>query len=124
MQLLAVGVGGAVGALLRYALRELMPPLADGRIPFATLAANVAGSFLLGFLAGVMLQRASVSAEIRLGLTVGLLGAFTTFSAFSADTILLVEQGRLGSAAAYVFGSVATCLLAAAVGYRVAGVLT
>ena len=91
MHLLAIGVGGAIGALLRYALRELLPPLADGRIPVATLAANVAGSFLLGLLGGIMLERASVPAELRLGVTIGLLGAFTTFSTFSAETVDLLR---------------------------------
>ncbi len=120
MQVLAVGVGGAVGALLRYALRELMPPLADGRIPFATLAANVAGSFLLGFLAGVMLQRVSVSAEIRLGLTVGLLGAFTTFSTFSLETVDLMREGHWPFAILNVVLSVSGALLALWAGQELA----
>ena len=94
MHVVAVAVGGAVGALLRYALRELLPPLADGRIPLATIAANVAGSFLLGLLGGVMLQRAAIPAELRLGVTVGLLGAFTTFSAFSLETVDLLRGGN------------------------------
>jgi CrcB protein len=93
MQIVAVALGGAVGALLRYALRELLPSVTEGRVPLATIAANVTGSFLLGFLAITLLQRASVPAELRIGITVGLLGAFTTFSTFSLETVDLIEGG-------------------------------
>ncbi len=112
MHILAVAVGGAVGALLRYAVRELLPPLADGRIPLATLAVNVAGSFLLGLLAGVMLQRATIPAELRLGVTVGLLGAFTTFSTFSVETVDLMRGGHWPFAVLNVALSVSGALIA------------
>ena len=112
MQILAVAVGGAVGALLRYAVRELLPPLADGRIPLATLAVNVAGSFLLGFLGGVMLQRAAIPAELRVGVTVGLLGAFTTFSTFSIETVDLARGGHWPFAVLNVVLSVSGALVA------------
>ena len=112
MHILAVAVGGAVGALLRYAVRELLPPLADGRIPLATLAVNVAGSFLLGLLAGVMLQRATIPAELRLGVTVGLLGAFTTFSTFSVETVDLMRGGHWPFAVLNVVLSVSGALIA------------
>ncbi|MCY4639779.1 MAG: fluoride efflux transporter CrcB [Chloroflexi bacterium] len=112
MQLLAIGVGGAVGALLRYALRELLPPIADGRIPVATLAANIAGSFLLGLLGGIMLQRAAIPAELRLGVTIGLLGAFTTFSTFSGETVDLLRGDQWPFAMLNVVLSVSGALLA------------
>lgn len=112
MQLVAIAVGGAVGALLRYALRELLPPLADGRVPVATLAANVTGSFLLGFLAIAMLQRFAIPAELRLGVTVGLLGALTTFSTFSLETVDLLRGGDWPFALLNVGLSVSAALLA------------
>ncbi|MYH40465.1 MAG: fluoride efflux transporter CrcB [Chloroflexi bacterium] len=120
MHVVAVAVGGAVGALLRYALRELLPPLADGRIPLATIAANVAGSFLLGLLGGVMLQRAAIPAELRLGVTVGLLGAFTTFSAFSLETVDLLRGGNWPFAVLNVVLSVSGALLALWAGQQIA----
>lgn len=120
MHVVAVAVGGAVGALLRYALRELLPPLADGRIPIATIAANVAGAFLLGLLGGVMLQRAAIPAELRLGVTVGLLGAFTTFSAFSLETVDLLRGGNWPFAVLNVVLSVSGALLALWAGQQIA----
>ena len=120
MHAIAVAVGGAVGALLRYGLRELLPPLADGRIPLATIAANVAGSFLLGLLGGVMLQRAAIPAELRLGVTVGLLGAFTTFSAFSLETVDLLRGGNWPYAVLNVVLSVSGALLALWAGQQIA----
>ncbi len=120
MHVVAVAIGGAVGALLRYALRELLPPLADGRIPIATIAANVAGSFLLGLLGGVMLQRAAIPAELRLGVTVGLLGAFTTFSAFSLETVDLLRGGNWPFAVLNVLLSVSGALLALWAGQQIA----
>ena len=120
MHVVAVAVGGAVGALLRYALRELLPPLADGRIPLATIAANVAGAFLLGLLGGVMLQRAAIPAELRLGVTVGLLGAFTTFSAFSLETVDLLRGGNWPFAVLNVVLSVSGALLALWAGQQLA----
>jgi CrcB protein len=120
MQIVAVALGGAVGALLRYAFRELLPSLAEGRVPLATIAANVSGSFLLGFLAIVLLQRASVPAELRLGVTVGLLGAFTTFSTFSLETVDLIEGGQWPFALLNVTLSVGAALLAVWAGQTLA----
>ncbi len=120
MQIVAVALGGAVGALLRYALRELLPSLSEGRVPLATIAANVSGSFLLGFLAIVLLQRASVPAELRLGVTVGLLGAFTTFSTFSLETVDLIEGGQWPFALLNVTLSVGAALLAVWAGQTLA----
>jgi CrcB protein len=120
MQIVAVALGGAVGALLRYAVREFLPSLAEGRVPLATIAANVSGSFLLGFLAIVLLQRTSVPAELRLGVTVGLLGAFTTFSTFSLETVDLVEGGQWPFALLNVTLSVGAALLAVWAGQTLA----
>lgn len=120
MQIVAVALGGAVGALLRYALRELLPSVAEGRVPLATIAANVTGSFLLGFLAITLLQRSSVPAELRIGVTVGLLGAFTTFSTFSLETVDLLEGGDWPFALLNVTLSVSAALLAVWAGQTLA----
>ena len=119
--ILCVAAGGACGAVLQFGVQALT---SGNAFPWGTFLVNTAGCPAIGLAIGALSGGAWFESAGRPFLVTGVLGAFTTFSAFSADTILLVEQGRLGSAAAYVFGSVATCLLAAAVGYRVAGVLT
>jgi len=99
---LLVFVGGGLGALLRY----LAGLLAQG--PLTTLAINVSGSFAIGLLVAIP------AGPLRLFLAVGLLGGFTTFSAFSLDTIQLWQRGQAGLALAYVLGTTILSLAAAA----------
>jgi len=104
--LLAIALGGAVGALGRhYAIAKVASILGHG-FPFGTLAANVLGSFVMGVLVELMALAWSPSAELRAFLTVGVLGAFTTFSTFSLDVALLVERGQELNAAVYIAASV------------------
>jgi len=103
--LLLVMLGGAIGAGARHlagvaGLRWLGPGF-----PWATLFVNLLGSLLMGLLAG-WLVRAGGSEQTRLFLAVGILGGFTTFSAFSLETFLMLQRGELGFAAAYVTASV------------------
>lgn len=110
--LVNVAVGGAFGAVLRYQLGRSMTgwigPAAMGVFPWATLAVNALGSLLMGVLAGWLTFRAPENGEqLRLLLGVGLLGGFTTFSAFSLEMVLLIERGQLLFAALYAFLSVA-----------------
>lgn len=107
-----VAVGGAFGAALRYQLGRSMTgwlgPAAMMTFPWATLAVNAIGSVLMGFLAGWLTFRTTGGSEqLRLLLGVGLLGGFTTFSAFSLEMVLLIERGQLLFAALYAFLSVA-----------------
>ncbi|MDQ3074390.1 MAG: CrcB family protein [Pseudomonadota bacterium] len=111
MNALLVFVGGGLGAVLRYSAA-----LAIGG-PLATLMVNVAGGFVIGLLAaGLPLEQHSA----RLLLITGLLGGFTTFSAFSLDAIALAQRGAYGQAAAYVALSVTLSLAAAAAGLSMA----
>lgn len=100
MTVLAVAVGGAVGSVARYVVTVAWSTTTTP-FPAATLLVNVVGAFLIG-----VFTRLFTSPEhdpvVRLALTTGLCGGFTTFSAFSAETIALVQQGRAGRAAAYV----------------------
>lgn len=112
--LLAIAAGGAVGSVARYLIGAAVAPRAPG-FPWATLAINVSGSLLLAFLAAALAGTAT-SPALRAGLTTGLCGGYTTFSAFSAETLALVEQGSQARAGAYVAASVALSLLAAAAG--------
>lgn len=101
--LLAIAAGGALGAVLRHGVNGLFP----GAFPWGIMACNMAGCFAMGVLAGLFAHMWDASAPWRAFLTVGLLGGFTTFSAFSLDAVLLWERGALAQAAFYTFGSVA-----------------
>lgn len=110
--LVNVAVGGAFGSVLRYQLGRSMTawlgPTAVSVFPWATLAVNAIGSVLMGVLAGWLTFRAAGGGEqMRLLLGVGLLGGFTTFSAFSLEMVLLIERGQLLFAGLYAFLSVA-----------------
>jgi CrcB protein len=112
--IVAVAVGGAVGSVLRYLATLLLTP-ATIAFPFATLAVNVIGSFLLGWLSS-RFDAPDSNALLRLALTTGACGGFTTFSTFSAETLLLVQHGRTLRAVAYVTLSLTLGLGAAALG--------
>jgi CrcB protein len=107
----AVAAGGAAGAASRYLFNVMMIRTLGVAFPWATLTVNVAGSFLMGVLVALFADRLTLSPEMRGFLTVGLLGGFTTFSAFSLDTIALYERGEITSAAAYVTASVVLSIL-------------
>lgn len=111
---LLVGLGGAAGAIARYGVGRL---LAAPGFPLATLIVNISGSLLMGVLVGLLFRFApSWSAEARLLLGTGLLGGFTTFSAFSLEAIELIERGQWGWAAGYVGLSVFVSVAALALG--------
>ena len=112
---LLVAAGGAVGASARYAATLLMRP-GSGTFPWHTLGVNVVGSFLLGLLMA-LLPEGDAGERLRLLLGVGVLGGFTTFSAFSVDALTLAQQDQWLTAAAYVLGSVVAALAGAAAGY-------
>lgn len=103
---LAVAFGGALGAVGRYLLSMQVGDWAGAGFPWGTLAANAIGSFLMGVVIVVSALAWSPPPALRALLTVGLLGALTTFSTFSLETVLLVEQGLPGQAALYALASV------------------
>lgn len=111
-QLLAIAGGGALGALLRFGMSSAVYRILGREFPYGTLAVNVLGSLLMGFLFVVMVERLVVSAEWRAALLVGLLGAFTTFSTFSFETLALFENGEPVKAIANITLSVVLCLTA------------
>lgn len=115
MNLVLVAVGGAIGALARFGIAAWVQPSAAS-FPWGTLTVNVLGSFVLGFVMRY-LQDAVVPPEWRLALTVGLLGAFTTFSTFSYEAVVLVQAGEWQRAGAYILGSVALALAAVVAGF-------
>lgn len=111
-QLLAIAGGGALGAVLRFLMSSNIYRVFGRDFPYGTLAVNVLGSFLMGICFILVLERGVLSAEWRSVIIIGFLGAFTTFSAFSIDTLTLLESGELGRAALNILLSVALCLAA------------
>jgi CrcB protein len=98
---IAIAVGGTLGCCSRYGMTMLVQLIYGRDFPYATLSINVLGSFLMGFLFIETLERLTISPEFRTGILTGFLGGFTTFSTFSMELLLLVEQGENGKAALY-----------------------
>jgi CrcB protein len=114
---LLVGVGGALGAMARYGFSSVTGHFWPSPFPYATLLINVIGSLAMGLLVGLLARTlAPWQNEARLFVAVGILGGFTTFSAFSLDAVTLFERGELGAAAAYVVLSVVLSIAALVLG--------
>ena len=105
-------IGAGIGGALRHGVNVGTGKLFGLGFPYGTLIVNVTGSFLMGLLAGFFAYRAGIPQHLRLFLTTGILGGFTTFSTFSLDAALLIERHSLGMAAGYMVGSVAAGLSA------------
>ena len=103
---LLVMIGGAIGAALRYEVGRLTLHQLDPGFPWGTLIVNLAGGLLMGALAGFMFGRTPPDQALWMFVGVGILGGFTTFSAFSFDMFAMLEQGRTGLAALYAAASV------------------
>lgn len=119
MQVFAIAIGGAFGAVFRYGMSNGVHSFLGRGFPYGTLSVNVLGSLLMGFLYILFLDRITVSAEWRAVFQIGLLGAFTTFSTFSIETLLLLENGEAIKAGLNIFLSIGVCLLAAWLGMLV-----
>lgn len=110
--LLAIALGGALGAVSRHGFNSAVTAYAGLKFPLGIMAANILGSFVLGVLVTVFALFWDVSQTMKAFLVVGFLGAFTTFSAFSLDSVNLFERGEIGSGLFYVAGSVLFSILA------------
>lgn len=103
--ILAVAAGGAIGATGRFLVGRLMFNIMGPGFPWGTLTVNVVGSFLIGLTVQLLAMRYNLSHEWQGFLIIGVLGGFTTFSAFSMELSLMIEKGQLSTAALYAFGS-------------------
>ena len=120
MQLLYIGLFGGMGCVSRYLLSGWVYALVGRGLPYGTLAVNVVGSFLLGLLMVIGLRSTILSPELRIGLTVGFMGGFTTFSTFSYETMRLLEEGSLWQAGANILLNVFVCLFFVLLGMQLA----
>jgi CrcB protein len=111
MGYILVFLGGGLGAMVRHGLNLATLRLLGSGFPWATFLINISGSLVMGLVAGWFAFKGDAPQGWRLFLTTGILGGYTTFSAFSLDTALLYERGEVGLAAAYVVGSVALSIL-------------
>ena len=116
MAWLLVAGFGAVGALTRWRIEEGVGSPGAGEFPWAIFSINLSGAFAIGMLAALVTERAGVSDDWRIALGTGFLSAFTTFSTYSLQTVNLIEDGHIATAAAYALGSLALGLVAAYAG--------
>ena len=115
-QVLAIAAGGVIGALLRYWVSTAVQNRTTSVFPYGTLTVNVVGSLLIGFLYIWLIERLAVGPAVRAFMLIGVLGAFTTFSTFSMETLNLMESGHLGKALVNMLVSVIVCTGAAGLG--------
>jgi fluoride exporter len=121
--IVAIGIAGALGTLARYGLDGLVSRRVPSSFPWGTFAVNMSGAFVLGFLMTLMSEQLTSAPWLRSALTIGLLGAYTTFSTLSYETYRLLEDGAVGLAAANILGSAAAGLLAVYLGVGLAKAL-
>ena len=115
-----IAVGGALGSMARYWLTGFVAILLGQQFPWGTILINVAGSFVIGLFATLTLHRYPVSLDARAFVMVGLCGGFTTFSAFSLQTLELARSGRWFEAGGNIVLSLVLCLLAVWIGHLIA----
>ena len=116
MNLVIIALGGALGAVSRFLVGNAVSKSIGSALPYGTFVINVVGCFAMGLLMTIIVDRELLPAAWRLFLCVGFLGGFTTFSSFGYEALMLLTEGRLLAALAYVGGSVVLGLVAAAAG--------
>jgi fluoride exporter len=108
--ILAIGTGSFIGGIFPYVLSQMMQSKFQSTFPFGTLGVNIIGCFLIGIVIGLS-EKSSMTQEWRLFLATGILGGFTTFSAFSGETAGMLRDGQLWHAGVYIFSSISIGLI-------------
>ncbi len=116
IRIICVGIGGFCGAVSRFLITGWVHYFTGSAMPYGTLAVNVGGSFILAFLLQFFIAYPGISPHLKSAITIGFLGAFTTFSTFTVDTLHFIEQGNYGRALVNIVLNVVICLVAAAMG--------
>ncbi|HEY4552984.1 MAG TPA: fluoride efflux transporter CrcB [Bacillaceae bacterium] len=119
MNVLAIGIGGMLGSLLRFFAGKATAGWWLLGFPAGTFFVNMLGSFMLGYLTARWKKSSSIPSYLQKGIGTGLIGSFTTFSAFSVETAELIQSGRFGSASLYVLISLAGGIILALAGYKI-----
>lgn len=119
-ELLYVFIGGGLGSLVRFLFGKWVNSFHNSNFPFGTFIINIVACFVLGFIIGLADQKQILSPAIRLFLVVGFCGGFSTFSAFSSETLTLIQQGQNSTMLLYVLLSVVVCLIASFGGLLIA----
>lgn len=123
-QIIAIALGGAFGAVFRFVISSGIYQWLGRGFPYGTLTVNIIGSLLIGLMSeSLLLQRVAFSAEYRSAIIVGLLGSLTTFSTFSLDSLILIEQGQWGKVCLNILLNVFMCILAAWIGFIIGKIL-
>ena len=120
---IAVALGGALGAVTRYGVGVWMSNKWIYSFPWHTFLVNISGAFLLGLFNGLFMDKITVSPELKIALTVGFLGAFTTFSTFGYEAILLIKEGDILTAGLYTLSSVVIAFIGVLLGMALARLL-
>jgi fluoride exporter len=116
-----VALGGALGSAGRYGINLVAPRFFGEGFPWATVIVNIFGCLLMGYLTALLSVKYCDDVNLRLFLTTGLLGGFTTFSAFSLDFVSLMQRGEMTLAAGYAVGSVVLSIFAVLIGFKAFG---
>jgi len=122
-QLLLVGLGGCIGSIGRYLIAGLNLSWHFLSIPMGTLTVNVVGSFIIGFLVGISAKTELISGDLRLFLMVGFCGGFTTFSSFTSENLMLIQNGQLLTVLLYTGASIFLGFMAVYLGYVMTNLL-
>lgn len=123
MELLSIAAGGALGAVSRFCLGNLISRIIGSALPYGTFVINIVGCFFMGLIMTMIIERGMLAAAWRLFLCVGFLGGFTTFSSFGYETLMLLQEEKIVAALAYVGGSIILGLMSAALGVAVGKLL-
>jgi fluoride exporter len=121
MNFIWVALGGALGSSARYGVNLIAPRLFGQGFPWATLIVNILGSFAMGYVTALLREKFHDDQHVQLFLTTGLLGGFTTFSAFSLDFFDLMQRGEMAMAVGYAIASVALSIIVLMAGFRAFG---